>query len=204
MGIGSLPKAYIPNMFPHIISDNSTEGVNFMDEKWLPIKNYEGLYEISSLGRIRHLPRTWINNKGYVCNSNMKILKPLQRPNGYLFIRLSKNNHSQSFNIHRLVALTFLPNENSDNLYVNHKDLNKQNNNIENLEWCTPQNNNIHYFKTSQKTKKVICKELNLIFDSGVEANKYFLDKYGIKINVNRSCNSKHLKAGKYKWEYYQ
>lgn len=175
-----------------------------MIEKWLPIKNYENLYEVSSFGRVRHLPRKWVNNKGYVCTSGTKILKPSLRHNGYLFVRLSKNNQSKSFNIHRLVALTFMPNKNSDNLFVNHKDLNKQNNNVNNLEWCTPSENNIHYYKTTGNAKKVICTELNQIFNSGSEANKFYYEKYGIKINVNRSCNSKYLKAGKYKWEYYQ
>ena len=104
-------------------------------EIWKPIVGYEGFYEISNKGRVRSLDRViyFRNNKGKRKYLG-KILKPKYR-NGYQFINLNKNKKCQTFSIHRLVALHFIPNPNNYKL-VNHKDGIKSNNNIENLEWC--------------------------------------------------------------------
>ena len=100
----------------------------YLNEIWKPIKGYEGLYEVSNLGRVRSL----VNNKGQY---REKILKHNIR-NGYPSVTLCKNKKLKSFTIHRLVAEAFLPNP--DNLpCVNHKDENRLNNFVNNLEWCT-------------------------------------------------------------------
>lgn len=93
-----------------------------MIEIWKPIVGYEDLYQVSSLGNVRSLRRG-------------TIMSPSIAPNGYLIITLS-NGGKRSFGVHRLVAQAFLPNY-SDTLEVNHKDEDKANNCVDNLEMCT-------------------------------------------------------------------
>ncbi len=98
-----------------------------------------------------NLPTIWAQIKGYtnyqisICGKVKKvktnrILKPGKNTKGYLFVSLSKNNHSTSVDIHRLVAVHFLPNI-DDELCVDHKDNDRTNNTISNLRWCTNQKN---------------------------------------------------------------
>ena len=90
-------------------------------ENWKSVRGYEGLYEVSDMGRVRRGDR---------------VLKPYQRKrDGYMEVTLSKNNVPANIKVHQLVARAFIPNP--DNLpEVNHKDENKQNNTASNLEWC--------------------------------------------------------------------
>ena len=107
-------------------------------EKWKDIKGYEGLYQVSNLGNIKSLNRTTnIPNAKRI--EKEKILK-LNTRNGYYVINLRKNGKRISKQIHRLVAEAFIPN-NDNKPFVNHKDFNRLNNNIENLEWCTQKEN---------------------------------------------------------------
>ena len=109
-------------------------------EIWKDIQGYEGLYQISNLGRIKSLERMIITSNNITKKISEKILKPCLRKNGYYSIVLQKNNKSKYYTIHRLVAKEFIPNPN--NLpQVNHKDENKTNNNVNNLEWCTSKYN---------------------------------------------------------------
>ncbi len=99
-----------------------------MTEIWKDIPGYEGLYQASSFGNIRSL--NW-RKQNIVRNL---YLKPHNK--GYLQVELSKGGKKKMITVHRLVALAFIPNP--DNLpVINHKDENKNNNNVENLEWCT-------------------------------------------------------------------
>ena len=94
------------------------------NEVWKDVKDYEGLYQISDKGRVKSL---WFGKE--------KILKPGRDTCGYLQVNLSKNGEKKTYQVHRLVAKSFLPNP--DNLSeVNHKDENKENNIVENLEFC--------------------------------------------------------------------
>ena len=90
-------------------------------EEWKDIIGYEGLYQVSNLGRVRR---------------SGKILKGGYNNKGYHTINLCKKGISKSFFVHRLVAIAFIPNPNNLPI-VNHKDENPKNNCIENLEWCT-------------------------------------------------------------------
>ena len=107
-----------------------------MEEKWLPIPMYEGYYEISSTGKIKSLTRTIIRSDGKKLPINGKELKQYIGKDGYYKVILSKDGIVTNFPVHRLVALTFIPNPNNLPI-VNHKDENKLNNNVDNLEWCT-------------------------------------------------------------------
>lgn len=98
-------------------------------EVWKKYPN-DNRYEVSSLGRIR-------GQKG-------NILKGTQTKDGYKKVGLYTNGKGKFKYIHRMVLETFLPNEKSDKLEVNHKDGNKENNSLENLEWVTSKENNLH------------------------------------------------------------
>ena len=111
------------------------------DEIWRAIKGYEGLYEVSNLGRVKSLERVAWNGKGYHILKE-KILKPKKCRNGYLYASLSRNGERKEYTIHRLVLSTFNPVEKMDKLDVNHLDEDKTNNNLSNLEWCTRSYNN--------------------------------------------------------------
>lgn len=119
-----------------------------MKEIWKDIKDYEGLYQVSNLGRVRSLDRVINYNieNGKKVKRKGKILKQRSNWNNYLYIHFSKNSKIKLFIVHRLVAEAFIPNPN--NLpQVNHIDGNKFNNRVDNLEWCTAKENIIHSWK---------------------------------------------------------
>lgn len=99
-----------------------------MIEEWKNVKGYEGLYKISNLGRVKNKYNKILN--GHVTK-------------GYVRIALSKNRKVKTTSIHRLVAEHFIDNS-TNKPYVNHIDGDKQNNNVNNLEWCT-QLENVHH-----------------------------------------------------------
>lgn len=113
-----------------------------MREIWKDIPDYEGLYQVSNLGRVKSLERYVKHLSG-----SMKLLKErilvIIKNGGYYRVTLSKNNIKKAKTIHRLIGESFIPNPN--NLpFINHIDGNKLNNSVENLEWCTSQENCIH------------------------------------------------------------
>ena len=104
-------------------------------EVWKDIQGYKGLYKVSNLGRVKHLPYEYMfNNTKIIKKEHM--LKPYRNNCGYMLVSLSNHRRTKQFFIHRLVASAFIPNPN--NLpEVNHKDEDKTNNKVDNLEWCT-------------------------------------------------------------------
>ena len=107
-----------------------------MEEIWKDIKGYEGLYQVSNLGRVKSLKRIVFTKYGKRLTIYEKILKAKVHKFGYLEVNLNSNGIAKTLKVHRIVAEAFLPNLNN---YpeINHKDENKQNNHIINLEWCT-------------------------------------------------------------------
>lgn len=102
-----------------------------MQEIWKDIAGYEGLFQVSNLGRVKSLPRKNVTKE--------KILNGGDNGDGYIRVSLS----NKFYYVHRLVADAFIPKiEGKD--FVNHKDEVKSNNNVDNLEWCTNQENIIH------------------------------------------------------------
>lgn len=110
-----------------------------MKEEWRDIKGYEGLYQVSNLGRVKSLVR----NTGNQFGKEEYILKSRTKNHNYLEVALSKNGNKKFYTIHRLVALHFIPNPNNYPV-INHKDENPRNNRVDNLEWCTIEYNNYY------------------------------------------------------------
>ena len=117
-----------------------------MEEIWKDIEGYEGIYEVSSLGRVRSIDRDiyQVGRWGKV----MKVRQPgkmiaQHTNNGYKRVALYRDGQRKWSFVHRLVATAFVPNP-DDKPYINHKDENRSNNVPENLEWCTMAENNFY------------------------------------------------------------
>ena len=114
----------------------------YMIEEWKDIPNYEGYYQVSNFGRIKSLYRYRIGNGGSKTIVKESILKTKIDKYGYLCCSLSKYGVLKSFKVHRLVSISFLVNSDPcTNTQINHIDGNKQNNTLENLEWCDAKHN---------------------------------------------------------------
>lgn len=128
-----------------------------MEEIWVDVENYEGYYQVSNLGRIRSLDRTTKNSNGVSIFRKGRILKPTKCSNGYLEAMFYKDGARKVLLIHRLVAKYFI--ENPDNLpEVNHKDETRDNNSVDNLEWCNKSYNNTYnnkHIKIGEKRRGV-------------------------------------------------
>lgn len=185
-----------------------------MEEIWKDISNYEGLYQVSNLGNVRSLSHIRKNGKKETQKylSKGRLLKPAIQSVGYKFVVLSKQGKTKGYRVHRLVAEAFIPNP--DNLpQVNHKDENKLNNNVNNLEWCTVAYNN--NYGTKQERYRKAIKEKN-----GRKINQYDLEGNFVKswncimdaeryLNKKRAatpiwacCNNLKKTAYGYRWEY--
>ena len=164
-----------------------------MQEVWKEIKDYEELYEISNLGRVKSL----ITNKILKGNKNAE----------YHYVCLRKNGKQKVKKIHRLVAEAFIPNPNNYSC-INHKDENKFNNKIDNLEWCTKIYNNNYGTRNERMSKrnsryKIIQKDKNgniiKIWENiwDLEHNTQYN-----KGAIRQCCKNKCKTVYGYKWEY--
>lgn len=131
-----------------------------MNEYWKEIKGFEGLYEISSTGKVRSLDKVVLCRAG-----KTRIIKGkeliLTKNCGYLMIVLHKDHKAFSRLVHRMVAEAFIPNPNNYP-QVNHKDEDKTNNNVENLEWCSCEyNNNYGSHISNMVATKIMKGQLN-------------------------------------------
>jgi len=116
-----------------------------MIEVWKDIPNWDGVYQVSNLGRVRSRDRVTVGVNGRIYKFKGRILKQSINSDGYLVLLLKYGRGTQKMaRVHRLVMETFVPNTYSKET-VNHIDLNKANNNITNLEWATRSEQNYHY-----------------------------------------------------------
>lgn len=184
-----------------------------MIEEWRDIEGYEGKYQVSNTGRVKSLQ--------YHRGNSERCLIPKKGKNGYLYVVLSKENKVKTFKIHRLVATYFIQNK-ENKPYVNHKDGNKENNNVENLEWVTPLENNLHAFyvlgkhpmrgmkydknKKSIKVNQYIITEEGYKYHIATYANAEIAAKInGLCMRSIQSCCRKedgYLQCGGYYWDY--
>lgn len=155
------------------------------------IEGYEGLYAITSCGKV------W-------SYKSKKFLTPRPTKTGYLQVMLYKDGKGLNHYIHRLVAIAYVPNPN-DLPQVNHKDENKENNYVNNLEWITHKENN-NYGTRNERAgkghrKPIYCVELDKVFESQAQVCRE------LKINAGQlSCclkgTHRHKTAGGFHWRY--
>lgn len=161
---------------------------------WRPVPEFENLYEVSSSGEVRSLCKRYRNE--------IRLLKQGVGSKGYLNVTLCAGGKQKTVNVHRLVASVFLPNP--DNLpCVNHKDENKTNNKVENLEWCSYYYNNTYGERLTKSALKrgipVICIETGVKYPSAYAAHRMT----GItQSKICLCCHGKAKTAGGYHWAF--
>lgn len=185
-----------------------------MIEIWKSIKGYEGYYEISNFGKIRSVNRIIIDKNGRKIKLKGKIETPKICGSGYYYFRLCKNGIYESKRINILVAEAFIPNH--YNLpCVNHKDENKLNNSVDNLEWCDKSYNALYgntrnkIQETKNKNNSRGCQipveqytlngEFITYFISPIEAQKATGVQHS---NILKVCKNERKQAGGYLWKY--
>ena len=169
--------------------------MNENNEVWKDILGYEGLYQVSDKGRLKSI--------GY---GKERILKLVKDRGGYLTVGLRKNGEVKTCKIHRLVAQTFIPNP--DNLSdINHKDEDKTNNSVQNIEWCSAKYNcnfGTRNQRISEKTSKPVLqftKDGELIREwksaTDVQRNLGYDNSH-----ISKCCNEKRKSANGFVWKY--
>ena len=169
-----------------------------MEEIWKDIPGYEGLYQVSNIGRLRSM--------NYKKTGVIKLLKMHADNDGYIHIKLNKNGKRQSYLVSRIVYEAFkgpIP----DGMEVNHIDENKTNNTLENLNLLTHRDN-VNWGTHNERMGKTLSKwvvklttndEILHFYQSTVEAGKVT----GVKSsNISNCCNGKKKTAGGFKWKY--
>ena len=158
------------------------------------IKNYEGLYAITSCGKVWSYKRK-------------KFLKPFSNGRGYLKVFLCKDGEKKQYYLHRLVAEAYLENPNNYP-QVNHKDENKSNNVSSNLEWCNHSYNALYgtcqerLRKYKQKAVEMMDKDTKIVIKT-FESMKIAAESLGIhKEQISDVCRKKRKTAGGYIWRY--
>ncbi len=118
-----------------------------MNEEWLPVAGYEDSYHVSNLGNVKRLARkqqqTSHTGGAYWRMFPERLLALIKHPTGYITVRLSVQGKAVTKRVHKLVALAFIENKECK-LEINHKDKDRHNNIVTNLEWCTRQENEDH------------------------------------------------------------
>ena len=184
-------------------------------EYYRPINEYHGLYEVSTLGNVRSITRE-VSHIDHSITIKSRILKPYLGTSGYYTVTLSKGGKRRKFLVHRLVATTFIQAYN-DKPCVNHKDGNKLNNEVSNLEWSTYSENNKHAYDSNLKVgywtgklgkehhnSKVVCQySMQGIFikefGSIMEARR----ETGVNdTSISLCCRNKQKTSGNYIWKY--
>ena len=167
---------------------------NYTNEIWKDIKGYEGLYQVSNLGKVKRLV-------GKGCKKE-RIIKP-NLVRGYCQVRLSKDGTVKPLYLHRIILETFNPVEGMDKLDCNHRDENKENNCLNNLEWLSHKEN-LNYGTRNERaaatlSKAVRCIDDKKIFPSMTEASR----QTGISnCNISQCCNGKRKSAGGKYWAF--
>ena len=163
-----------------------------MEEIWKDIPGFENLYQVSNLGRVKSL------HYGNKLSNKQQLLKPRNNGDNYLTVVLK----GKKYYIHRLVAQVFISNK-KRLPQVNHKDENKMNNNVNNLEWCTAKYN-CNYGTSRDKFKKKVIqydKNMNKINEYKSISEAYRKSNIFIS-SISAVCLKKRKTAGGYIWRF--
>ena len=176
-------------------------------EKWIDLR---GCYQVSNFGRVKSLSRAVKKKnrfgKTYTSLRPEKIIKQGKHRCGYFQVGLQVNNIRETFYVHRLVAEMFIPNPN--NLpCINHKDEDKHNNILTNLEWCDYQYNITYGTALKRMVEKNIVSVLQIAIEGEILNTFSSLLEAGIKTGVNSAhichcCKGKRKTAGGFIWRY--
>lgn len=160
-----------------------------MKEIFKNIEGFEG-YQISNLGNVKSL--------NYNRTGKEQILKPTKDKDGYLYVSLCKQGKRKCYKIHRLVAQAFLDNPNNYPI-INHRDENPLNNNVTNLEFCTPKYNCNYGSRNEKLSKQVLCVETGVIYPSLSEVYR----QLGFsQSNIYSACTGRYKQAYGFHWKY--
>jgi len=193
-----------------------------MNEEWRDVTGYEGLYQVSNTGKVKSLDRYVKARSDSKMIKRGTVMKLQESHKGYCIVSLHKENNIKSFSVHRLVAEAFIPNP-MRKPQVNHKDCDKKNNMVSNLEWCTQDENMRHasdngiYNNKSSKQLSAIRKNQLIASEKRKKAvNQYSVDGLFIRqfasmteaeketgtslSKISMCCNGKRKKANGYKW----
>lgn len=179
-------------------------------ETWVEIPETSGFYQASSLGRIRSIDRTIIRMNRWGLEGQLtikgRVIKPWADSNGYLVVYICGNGRRQAINVHRLVAMAFIPHPLQSELDVNHLDGLKQNNRTENLEWCTRKQNMEHALKYGlfDQRKPLVAVPTSggkpVLFGSSKEAAEIL--GVSSRQNISSAAAGKLRQAYGYFWSY--
>ena len=157
-----------------------------MIEEWRPVVGYEGLYEVSNTGRVRSVDRYVVDSLGHRRFYKGKVLSIVKNKNGYLLINLYCNEKNKKCLVHRLVAEAFV--SNPDNLpEVNHKDEDKTNNRVDNLEWCS-RKYNVNFGTARIRRKDTLIKNG---YWTGLSREEYNKKRY--QENKDKICDNMRI-----------
>lgn len=176
-----------------------------MEEIWKDIEGYEGLYQVSNIGRVKSLKRTVNHKRLGVYTINERILSAADKGLGYMVVGLSKNGKTKTLRVHRLVAKAFIPNPKKFDL-INHKDKNTSNNIVSNLEWCDYQYNNT-YADHSEVSSIALSKPVIQYTMDGKFVARYYgaveaEKKTGIcRTCIRDCCRGKLQSSGGFRWK---
>ena len=182
---------------------------SIIGEVWKPVEGFPN-YAVSNRGRVYSFTREEVCN-GHIRMRQGRILIPRLGKQGYYYVTLRKNGKTFTKSIHRIVALTFLPHK-GDLTFVNHRDENRLNNDVENLEWCTFLYNTNYGTSRDRRIKTLkkvgFCKRVQQLTLDGKVVATYGSIKEAEKLFSNKGCNICNCCKGKsasaygYRWRY--
>ena len=169
-------------------------------ENWKPVVGYEGLYEVSDLGRVRSL----IDCHGL---RREKLLKSSLDKDGYLKVTLHKNITQKQYQVHRLVAIVFVEGRDLFKNQVNHINEVKDDNRAINLEWCDAKYNNTYggRVERASKSKSIPIVQLTLDYKfiaKWTSSQEVEIERKYHKPLINKCCKHKRGQTGGYRWFY--
>ena len=171
-----------------------------MKEIWKDIPNYEGLYQVSNLGRVKSLDRTVYGKDGKSYTKRGKILKNKMGTNGYYYVCLYRNNKQKTFMIHSLVALNYIG-ERPKNHDICHINGNKLDNTVQNLKYDTrTENFNDMYRQGGKNPKGKLSVEDVLKMREMYKTGKYTFDELADLFNMSSTHTSAIIRRKSFTW----